>query len=186
MSAMRRPFRRDRAHRLALASLAALAVVSACGGDQSDADPRALAAPEAIRDREDPVCGMLTREQPAPRAQIVHRDGERAFPCSIGDLLVALDAPSAHGRAAEVFVEVLAVDEDPSVASRDAHAWRRAEEATFVVGIVREGVPVMGPPVLAYASREDALAVAGRHAGASTLDFAALRAWFAARQRDGR
>jgi len=171
--------------RRALLVLVALAFASACS-ETHDPERRAAASPAEIDDQEDPVCGMLTREQPAPRAQVVHRDGERAFPCSIGDLLVALASPSAHGRAADVFVEVLTVDEDPSLASRDAHAWRRAEEATFVVGVARPGVLVMGPPVLVYASREEARAVADRYAGATVLDFAALRAWFEAGQRDGR
>ena len=30
------------------------------------------------------ACGMIVREQPSPRAQAVHRDGERVYFCSIG------------------------------------------------------------------------------------------------------
>ncbi len=135
--------------------------------------------PRALVDQAGAVCGMLVSEQTAPRAQVVHRDGEHAFLCSLGDLLVHLDAPSPHGAARSVFVEVMRPDQDPQLAHTGEHSWQRAEDAVYVVGVERSGV--MGPPVLAYASAEAARAVARRHDGARVVDFTGLATWWRAR-----
>ena len=44
------------------------------GGRADDGDTQAHQA-VALADQEDEVCGMLVREQSAPRGQVVHRDG---------------------------------------------------------------------------------------------------------------
>jgi copper chaperone NosL len=119
------------------------------------------------------ACSMVVREQPAPRAQIVHRDGTRRFLCSIGDLLQYLRAPSKHGTVKAVFVEVLDPKQDPTRVSAAARPWARAENAHFVVGVKRSGV--MGVPVLAYGSKGDAARVAAAH-GAQVVDYAHLGA----------
>lgn len=132
----------------------------------------------ALADQEDEVCGMLVREQSAPRGQIVHRDGSRFFFCSVGDMLVHLGAASPHGRAVAVFVEVLGPGEDPMQSQTEEHPWVLAEDAIYVVGIERPGI--MGEPVLAYAEQSAAeLAIQG-HRGAQMLDMAGLRAWWKA------
>lgn len=138
-------------------------------------------APARLDDQECSVCGMLVRDQPAPRAQLVHHDDTRAFACSIGDLLVHLSAPSPHGRADDVWVEVLAPDDRPAERATDAHRWVRAGEAWYVVGIERGGV--MGAPVLAYATRSPAESAARSHDGARVLDWPGLEAWWSALQR---
>jgi nitrous oxide reductase accessory protein NosL len=148
-----------------------LLLASGCGPAADDA-PRADDVPIAIADQEDAVCGMLVREQSAPRAQVVHRDGERAFFCSIGDLLVYLDAPSPHGPVRAIFVEVMEPGEDPARHHTGSHPWHEARSATYVVGVERPAI--MGEPVLAYASAAEARSVAEAHAGARVLDFEAL------------
>lgn len=152
---------------------------SGCGAGDESAGPEAT-HPVEIADQEDAVCGMLVGEQSAPRAQLIHRDGERAFFCSIGDLLVQLSSPSPHGATRAVFVEVMQPDEDPLQSHTAAHAWRRADEATYVVGVDRPNI--MGAPVLVYASVDEARLVASRHVGSRVVDLQELKQWWAARQ----
>ncbi len=134
----------------------------------------------ALADQEDAVCGMLVRGQSAPRGQLVHRDGTRLFFCSLGDLLVHLSAPSPHGEVKAVFVEVMEPDEDPLESHPGPHAWLRAEEVTFVVGVPRRGI--MGPPVLSYRDAAAAESAVGERDGVRLLDFAGLRGWWSDRQ----
>jgi copper chaperone NosL len=151
----------------------------ACGGTEEPAAGPAVTGPVSIDDQEGAVCGMLLRDQPAPRAQVVHRDGERAFVCSIGDLLVHLSAPSPHGHAEQVLVEVVSPDADPSASDTGPHEWVAADQAFFVVGIPRKGV--MGPAVLAYRDSAVAESVAASVADAQVLRFEGLRQWHRAR-----
>ena len=96
---------------LLAAVIAALAPsITGCGPSDDEAGSVSL-APVEIADQAGAVCGMLVRDQSAPRAQVIHADGERSFLCSIGDLLVYLDAPSPHGDPLEVLVEVMEPDE---------------------------------------------------------------------------
>jgi nitrous oxide reductase accessory protein NosL len=158
--------------------LVALSLLSCGPADDGDAERER--GPVALRDQEDEVCGMLVREQSAPRAQITHRDGSRFFFCSIGDMLVHLGAPSPHGRANAIFVEVMEPQEDPSQSHTGVHPWVLAEDAVYVVGVERPGI--MGEPVLTYATRSNAERVIERHAGAQMLDVAGLREWWDARE----
>lgn len=166
----------------ALAFAGIVTLAAACGRD--DAAPEAVdLEPVAISDQEGAVCGMLIREQSAPRAQVVHRDGERAFVCSIGDLLAYLDAPSPHGAPARVLVEVMQAQQPPAESHTGAHPWIDATAGVYVVDVERP--QIMGPPVLVYRDRTAAeQAVAG---GPGTiLDWEALGPWWQAQQRAGR
>ncbi len=165
--------------RLRQAVVLLLLFIAACGGPGgTDGDATSKAAP--LSDHEDPVCGMFVREQPAPRGQLVHRDGSRFFLCSLGDLLVHLEAPSPHGNVQAVFVEVMKAGENPKTAKTGEHPWVRAEEALYVVGVDRPGI--MGEPVLAYASRAEADTAMELHGGEQVLDFNGLRRWWNAIQ----
>lgn len=157
-----------------LAAGALMLGLGCSGGEERVAEARAE-GPVAIDDQEGAVCGMLLRDQAAPRAQLVHRDGERAFVCSLGDLLAYLAAPSPHGRAELVLVEVLSPGEDPTRVDTGPHEWLVADQAWYVVGFPRKGI--MGPPVLAYGDRDTAERVAAT-AEARVLDFEGLRAWY--------
>jgi nitrous oxide reductase accessory protein NosL len=168
------------AGRLALGT-SALFAIAVLGCERPNAEEgRAEHQPVAIADQEDEVCGMLVREQSAPRSQIVHRDGSRVFFCSLGDMLVHLGAPSPRGRAEALFVEVMAPHEDPMQTHAGPHEWVEAHDAVYVVGIERRSI--MGEPVLAYASEAHAkLAMQGRD-GARMLDLPALESWWMTRQ----
>lgn len=149
-------------------------VILGCGSDTKPGEAAAI-VPEPLSDHACAVCGMLVRDQPAPRGQVVHRDGERAFTCSVADLLAYLQAPSPHGAASAVFVEVLPPDANPIELHTDAHEWTQATSAAYVVGIERAGI--MGEPVLAYREAESA----GRAAvgpDTTTLDFTGLQSWW--------
>jgi nitrous oxide reductase accessory protein NosL len=163
----------------ALLSIAtAITLSTACGpgDDRSAADAHRATA---IADHECAACGMLVRDQSAPRAQVVHRDGSRFFLCSLGDLLVHLDAPSPHGRAAAIFVEVMQPHEQAMTSHPGEHPWIPADEAVYVVGVPRSGI--MGTPVLAYADRSDAHQLVSANTDAQLLAFDALRSWWARR-----
>lgn len=148
---------------LALLTLLSVLLVCACNSSEKNGRGNTAAAAEAITTAECATCGMVVREQPAPRAQLVHRDGTRAYFCSIGDLLQYLLAPSQHGGAEAIFVEVMTPSEDPTNPDTHPHAWKPVEESTFVVGVERRGV--MGSAVLSYATEADAAAAVERFGG---------------------
>ncbi len=131
--------------------------------DKAAASGATAASAAPIGDDECATCAMVVREQPSPRAQIVRRDGTRQMFCSIGDMLQGLQAPSPHGGAVGIFVEVLDPAKDPTKTSVEPRPWVAAESASYVVGVPRQGV--MGPPVLAYAARAQAEAVAKQRSG---------------------
>lgn len=108
-------------------------------------------------------CGMIAAEQPAPRGQLVHHDGTREFFCSIADLLTYLQAPSPHGSVISTYVEAMDPNADPRQLTFDARPWIDATKASYVVGIHRERI--MGKPVLSYANRADAEAIAKKYGG---------------------
>lgn len=168
--------------RLALAFSLTLAAgfASGCGGEESARNVRDL-APVAISDQEGAVCGMLVREQSAPRSQVVHSDGERSFVCSIGDLLAYLAAPSPHGAPDRVFVEVLQPTQDPAESHTGAHPWIDAKDGVYVVGIERERI--MGAPVLVYRDHAAAERVIAGTSG-KILSWDELGSWWAEQQRD--
>jgi nitrous oxide reductase accessory protein NosL len=162
--------------------VAALAValawsITSCGPSE-DAGETVSLVPVAIDDQEGAVCGMLVRDQSAPRAQVIHPDGERSFLCSIGDLLAYLEVPSPSGEPLEVLVEVMEPEEDPLVSHPDPHPWMSAGEAAFVLGIHRRGI--MGEPVLVYIDVETAEQVTAG-TSARVVDFAELQRWWATR-----
>jgi nitrous oxide reductase accessory protein NosL len=163
-------------HRLGL--VAALALSIAACGPAEEARESVSIAPVSIDDQEGAVCGMLVRDQSAPRAQVIHRDGERSFLCSIGDLLAYLEVPSPSGEPLEVLVEVMEPDEDPLASHPEPHPWVSAAEAVYVIGIPRRGI--MGEPVLVYVDVETAEQVTAG-TSARLVDFAELQRWWAAR-----
>ena len=122
-----------------------------------------MASAEPIGVHECAACGMVVREQPAPRAQVVHRDGTREYFCSLSDLLQYVKTPSSHGAIAQVFVELLDPAADPTQISPEARPWALAEGAHFVVGVARPGI--MGATVLTYATAAEATAAAKKPGG---------------------
>lgn len=141
--------------------LVALLTCVACsrGGASSgvDSSARDFAGDECA------ACGMIVREQPSPRAQVVHRDGERAFFCSIGEGLTYVATPSPHGAIVATYVEVMDGAADPAADATAPRPWMAATRATYVLGVRRPRV--MGVPVLAYATRNAAASAARRFTG---------------------
>jgi nitrous oxide reductase accessory protein NosL len=165
--------------RSGLAAIIAIGCVLGWGGCGPSLDEKAgpSLAPEPIANAEDAVCGMLVREQPAPRAQAVHRDGTRVYFCSLGDLMAHLSAPSPHGKVHAIFVEVLEPDEDPTQVNTQDHEWIVASDAVFVVGVPRTGI--MGAPVLVYRDAAEASSTLARWPDTKAMDLSGLRAWWA-------
>lgn len=137
--------------------------LTACDKKPSDAGNSAGTAAAPIGAAECSACGMVVREQPAPRGQVVHADGKRVHLCSIGDLVQYLAEPSPHGKPTAIYVETLDPAQDPKQNATEERPWAPAESAGYVVGVERRGI--MGKPVLAYPSRELAVTAAARHKG---------------------
>ncbi len=97
---------------------------------------------------------MTVAEQPAPRGQLVWRDGTRAHFCSLGELRASLQSPSPHGEPVAIHVEALPVDFDPTTTTTTPYPWCEAESAWYAFGATRP--IVMGLPVLSYASEAKA------------------------------
>jgi len=167
--------------RLALLSVALVLLVplAACKKTQSKGSSVELEA-KAPKTAECAACSMVVREQPAPRGQLVHRDGTRRFLCSLADLVQYMRAPSKHGKAKAVFVEVLSPGTNPKKNSAAPRPWVRADRAHFVVGVARSGV--MGTPALAYRRAEDAAKIAKAHGG-RVVSWAGLAAALAKNKR---
>lgn len=134
-------------------------VLAACGGETAPSSAASSVA-EPIGEHECGACGMIVREQPAPRAQVVHRDGTHVWFCSVGDVVAYLGAPSPHGRIEHVWVEVVAADVDLASTDVSERPWAEVASAHYVLGVTRPDV--MGTPVLAFASAADASAAATR------------------------
>ncbi|NOY92491.1 MAG: hypothetical protein GXP55_14960 [Deltaproteobacteria bacterium] len=155
-----------------VAACSALFLIAACGSKQADQAPvNTESVP--IAEHECSTCGMILREQPAPRAELVHRDGERAFFCSIADLVTYLEAPSPHGHPVAIYVEVMADDATPDDLSTDAKPMRPADQVSFVYGELHR--PVMGEPVLTFATGAAAQRAAER-LHAQVTDFEGVKA----------
>jgi nitrous oxide reductase accessory protein NosL len=132
-------------------------LVAACSG--AEVETTVSFEPQEPGTAECSVCGMVVAEQPAPRGQVVHRDGKHNFFCSLGDLRAYLQTPTPAGRPEGTWVEVLPPGFD--LASRDAspHPWLAADSAVHVVGAQRGGI--MGLPILSFADAASAVVPAG-------------------------
>jgi nitrous oxide reductase accessory protein NosL len=152
------------------------AVVAGCPAEQDPGDRVRSEGAVSLAGAEGAVCGMVVSEQPAPRAQVLHRDGTRLFLCGIADLLIHLDARSPHGAPLEIYVEAMQADEDPREIRLGEHEWIRAEDALYRIGDERPPL-IMGAPVMVYRDRATAKSAIA-HGPTEILDFAQLQAWW--------
>ncbi|MCF6311202.1 MAG: nitrous oxide reductase accessory protein NosL [Verrucomicrobiales bacterium] len=118
------------------------------------------------------ACGMVVREQPSPRGQVVYHDGTREFLCSIGDLLHFLAVPSPSGKPLAIYAEVMPDDHEADNRSTTWQVWGEAGELFFVTDIERAAV--MGKPVLTFHTRKAAEKAANKLAG-KVVNFDELR-----------
>lgn len=160
-----------RAMLLLVAAGTALAL-GGCGKDATTAEA-AILAPEPIATATCAACGMVVGEQPAPRGQVIYRDGHHAHACSISDLLLVSQTPSPHGAVVAVFVEAQDAAGDPIPAATEAQPQHAAEGLTYVRGAKRRGI--MGTPVLAFRDGDRARKEA-ETLGLATSTWAELRA----------
>lgn len=142
--------------------LSALLVLLGCGRGSSSDGPTTIAAADP-GGAECAVCGMVVREQPSPRGQVVHRDGEHAFLCSLSDLRAYVQTPGPRGEPIATFVEALPVGSDLRKMDTAAQPWMPAGEAHYVVGFDRPGV--MGKPIGSFSSEEGAALAASALTG---------------------
>jgi nitrous oxide reductase accessory protein NosL len=119
---------------------------------------------------------MVVSDQPAPRAQVLHRDGTRLYLCGIGDLLAHLEARSPHGAPVDIYVEAMEAHEDPQDIHLGPHEWIRAEDALYRIGDERPRL-IMGRPVMVYRDRMTAQSAVS-HGPTKILDFDEIRAWW--------
>jgi copper chaperone NosL len=130
---------------------------------------------QAIHTHACAACGMIVREEPSPRGQVIHRDGKRVFFCSLSDMLTYLETPSPHGKARMIFVEGMNPKTDPLVFSPKTEPWLAASKATYVLGVKK--TRVMGVPILSYEKKADAEIWAKQYKG-QVVTWEALRpAW---------
>ena len=130
-----------------------MSTVPACKKDSVQTESIAFEA-ESIGSHECAACGMIVRDQPAPRGQLIHRDGTRHYFCSIADMITYIPAPSPHGRPVAVFVEVMAADADPSNMDTSPRHWSLAEDVSYVVGGIER--QVMGETIMTYVDDQTA------------------------------
>lgn len=112
------------------------------------------------------ACGMIIREQPAPRAQVMHKDGTRQFFCSVSDMVTYLSAPTPNGRVVGSWVETMDSVAAPLVFDTKKLPWIPASTAGYVTGIDKKRI--MGTPVLVYSDIAGAKRAAKQHGGKST------------------
>ncbi|CAM2069397.1 Nitrous oxide reductase accessory protein NosL [Sulfidibacter corallicola] len=106
------------------------------------------ASAEAIGPAECAACGMVVREQPAPRGQVVHRDGTRKHFCAVGDLVIYLEEPSPHGSVTHIFFEYFEPQTPIAEMGTAPRPWLKADEGAYIIAPDRQGI--MGTPVLVY------------------------------------
>ncbi len=151
--------------------LAALCLATSCGKSKSD-EAVVDHHPTHIDHQECAACGMVVREQPSPRAQLIHRDGTHLHFCSVSDMLTYLDAPSSHGDAVSLYVESLDNVSDPIVNQTEELPWIPAKESSYVIGVKKQRI--MGRPILSYSTKEFADKAAKATSG-SVVDWKGLR-----------
>jgi nitrous oxide reductase accessory protein NosL len=147
-----------------------LTLLIACGGGNHDGEVEVV--PEPSADHVCDVCGMFVSGQPAPRGQVLYRDGTHAHACAVGDLRALVQAPSAHGAVIATWVETVPAGFDPAAPAGAPLPWMPADDGWYVVGFARPGT--MGRPTLAFATQEAARAAAER-VGGRVVRWPALR-----------
>lgn len=143
-------------------SLFLLCLFTACGQSEPGAKGSNL-KPEPFDTEECHVCSMVVREQPAPRGQLIHRDGTRLYFCSISGMIQHMHTPSPHGKIEMTWVEIAPADISPQDMSFDPKPWWLLEDSFFVTGIKRKGT--MGKPIMCFGGKQEALNFSQAHSG---------------------
>ncbi|MBT8037207.1 MAG: nitrous oxide reductase accessory protein NosL [Verrucomicrobiae bacterium] len=149
--------------KILIPSLLAMVALVACNREKLESTQEAAVVANNVETETCSACGMVVREQPAPRGQVVFRDGSREFLCAIDDLVRFLEVPSPKGKPVKIFAEVMADGHDIADMDASTKPWLEADKVFFVTGIERGGV--MGAPALTYQTKEAAQKAAEKFNG---------------------
>ncbi len=138
-------------------------VLVACRREESASQNQAVFVAKNADTETCAACGMVVREQPAPRGQVIYRNGSRQFLCSTGDLVHFLEVPSPSGKPMAIYAEVMPDDHEAGTRDTAWQPWGEAGELFFVIDIEREGV--MGKPALTFNTQEAAGKAAKKFTG---------------------
>jgi len=143
--------------------LLCLLSLAACNRDNSPSTEADSVVAKNVETETCSACGMVVREQPSPRGQVVYRDGSREFLCAIDDLVRFLEVPSPKGKPVKIYAEVMPDDHDLADMDTKGQPWVEADKLFFITGIERGGV--MGAPALSYKTQEAAQKAARKYNG---------------------
>jgi copper chaperone NosL len=137
-------------------------VFTACSSE-GKVKPNPSVFSKKLENEECALCGMLVKEQPAPRGQVVHRDGHRSYLCSVGDLAAYIQMPSPHGSVQQAYVEASSSPTNLTSDHFQEWDWLPVEKAHYVANVPRRRV--MGKPMLSFESDKMAKEAARLHRG---------------------
>jgi copper chaperone NosL len=135
-------------------ALSLLALLAAC----SDA-ARTVAARDPADDAACALDGMVLKDFPGPKAQIVYQDGQIAVFCSLTELFEVLYSGESKRAIQALYVQ----DMGQADWQQPRGHWIDARKALFVVGSRKMGA--MGPTFGAFAQQQDAQAFSAREGG---------------------
>ena len=133
----------------------ALALLGAC----SDPPPQKLAPVDIDPQHACAIDGMIIAQHDGPKAQLLRRDGSRAFFCDAKEVFEEALNPRHGKRIAAIWFQTL--DDDPWESHPDG--WTLAGGLYFVAGSAKVGP--MGPTLATFKNRANAEDFAATHGG---------------------
>lgn len=131
------------------------ALLTACGAKEVErAEPIAIEPAAACA-----LDGMLLAYHEGPKAQLVRKNGERAYFCDSKEVFDELLDPVRRRQVAGLWFQAL--DDAPWEAHADG--WADAEKLFFVAGSSKMGA--MGPTLAPFVARQRAEAFVGEYGG---------------------
>jgi copper chaperone NosL len=116
----------------------------------------------ALEPADDTACaldGMLLKDFPGPKAQILYAEGKPDFFCDLMDLFATVLAPEQKRHVAAMFVQ----DMGKTDWDHPQGNWIDAKTALYVVGSKKAGS--MGPTFGSFSDRQDAEAFMNKEGG---------------------
>ncbi|MFT5085753.1 MAG: copper chaperone NosL [Planctomycetota bacterium] len=136
-------------------SLLTCVLLMACGAKEvQQIESAPIAAAEACA-----LDGMLLAYHEGPKAQLLRKNGERAFFCDSKEIFGELLDPVRRRQVAGIWFQAL----DDARWEAHADGWVRAEVLFFVVGSAKMGA--MGPTLAPFSARKKAEVFAREHGG---------------------
>ncbi len=137
-----------------LATVTLLTSVAACSGKKPETQPI-----EPTRSTTCSLDGMLLKDYPGPKGQILYDNGEREFYCDTVELLSIYLRPEQQKRIRALYTQDMGKTE-----WREPHDnWIDATKAYYVRGSDLHGS--MGPTFATFSNQSDAEAFIRKHGG---------------------